>query len=39
MVMGLQYQGGVDIDLDNMTYEQLLQLQEKMGKVSKGLNE
>jgi len=27
----------MDIDLDNMTYEELLQLEEKMGTVSKGL--
>ena len=26
MVMGMRYQNGEDIDIDNMTYEQLLQL-------------
>jgi hypothetical protein len=39
MVLGLRYQNGVDIDPDNMTYEELLQLEEKMGTVSKGLTE
>ena len=39
MVMGMHYQGGVDIDPDNMTYQELLQLEEHIGKVSKGLNE
>lgn len=38
-MMGMHYQGGWDIDIDNMTYEQLLELEEKMGKVSKGLTE
>jgi hypothetical protein len=27
------------LDIDNMSYEQLLALEEKVGKVSKGLNE
>ena len=39
MVMGMRYQNGIEIDTDNMTYEELLQLQEKMGCVSKGLTE
>lgn len=39
MMMGMQYQGGIDIDPDNMTYEELLQLEEKIGKVSKGITE
>ena len=26
MMMGMQYQGGIDINPDNMTYEELLQL-------------
>ena len=37
MIMGMRYQNGMEIDTDNMTYEELLQLQEKMGSVSKGL--
>jgi hypothetical protein len=39
MMMGMHYQGGLDINPDNMTYEELLQLEEKIGKVSKGLSE
>lgn len=39
MFMSMRYQNGVDIDIDNMSYEDLLQLEEKMGCVSKGLNE
>jgi hypothetical protein len=39
MVIGMRYQNGMDIDPDNMTYEELLQLEEKMGSVSKGLTE
>lgn len=39
MVLGVRYQNGMDIDLDNMTYEEMLQLEEKMGSVSKGLTE
>lgn len=39
MVMGMRYQNGIEIDTDNMTYEELLQLQEKIGKVSKGISE
>lgn len=39
MFMSLRYQNGVDIDLDNMSYEELLQLEEKIGSVSKGLTE
>lgn len=35
----MRYQNGVEIDPDNMTYQQLLQLEEKMGSVSKGLTE
>jgi hypothetical protein len=38
MVMGMHYQGGIEIDPDNMTYEELLQLEEKIGKVSKGIS-
>ena len=37
MLMSMRYQNGVDIDIDNMSYEELLQLEEKMGSVSKGL--
>jgi hypothetical protein len=37
--MAMHYQGGIDIDPDNMTYEELLQLEEKIGKVSKGLSQ
>ena len=37
--MGMRYQNGVEIDPDNMTYEQLLELEDKMGSVSKGLTE
>lgn len=39
MIMSMQYQGGVDINVDNMTYEELLQLEDKIGKVSKGMQE
>ena len=39
MVMGMRYQNGVEIDTDNMTYEELLELEEQMGKVSKGITE
>lgn len=39
MVIGMRYQNGMDIDPDNMTYEELLQLQEHIGTVSKGLTE
>lgn len=39
MIMAMHYQGGIDIDPDNMTYEELLQLEEKIGKVSKGLSQ
>lgn len=39
MVMGMRYQNGVQIDTDNMTYQELLELEEKMGKVSKGITE
>ena len=39
MVMGMRYQNGIEIDTDNMTYEQLLELEDKMGSVSKGLTE
>lgn len=37
MIVGMKYQNGIEIDLDNMTYEELLELEEKMGSVSKGL--
>lgn len=37
MVLEMRFQNGVDIDPDRMTYEELLELEEKMGKVSKGL--
>ena len=39
MLMSMRYQNGVDIDIDNMNYEELLQLDEKIGSVSKGLTE
>lgn len=39
MLMSMRYQNGVDIDIDNMSYEELLQLEEKIGSVSKGLTE
>ena len=39
MLMSMRYQNGIDIDIDNMGYEELLQLEEKMGSVSKGLTE
>lgn len=39
MVIAMRYQNGLDIDTDNMTYEELLELEEKMGSVSKGLTE
>ena len=39
MIIGMKYQDGMDVDIDNMTYEELLELQEKMGSVSKGLTE
>ncbi len=39
MVIGMHYQNGMEIDTDNMTYEELLQLEEKMGVVSKGFTE
>jgi hypothetical protein len=39
MMIAMHYQGGMDIDPDNMTYEELLQLEEKIGKVSKGISE
>ena len=37
MLISMRYQNGLDIDTDNMTYEELLQLEEKIGNVSKGL--
>lgn len=39
MALYMRYQNGVEIDTDNMTYEELLELEEKMGKVSKGITE
>lgn len=39
MVIAMRYQNGLDIDTDNMTYEELLELEDKMGSVSKGLTE
>ena len=39
MMIGMRYQNGVEIDTDNMTYEQLLELEEQMGSVSKGIPE
>jgi hypothetical protein len=39
MLMSMRYQNGVEIDIDSMSYEELLQLEEKIGTVSKGLNE
>ena len=38
MVLGMRYQNGMEIDIDNMSYEEMLQLEEKMGSVSKGLS-
>jgi E3 ubiquitin-protein ligase BIG BROTHER-like protein len=35
----MRFQNGIDIDPDQMTYEELLELEEKMGKVSKGISE
>lgn len=37
--MAMRYQNGVEIDTDNMSYQQLLELEEKMGSVSKGITE
>ena len=37
IINGMKYQDGMDVDIDNMTYEELLELQEKIGSVSKGL--
>lgn len=39
MVIGMKYQNGLEVDVDNMTYEELLELEEKIGSVSKGLTE
>jgi len=39
MIMSMRYQNGLDIDIDHMTYEELLELEEKMGSVSKGISE
>lgn len=39
MIISMRYQNGVEIDPDNMTYEELLQLEENMGSVCKGLTE
>lgn len=39
MMIEMRFQNGIDIDPDQMTYEELLELEEKMGKVSKGLNQ
>jgi hypothetical protein len=39
MIMGMRYQNGLEIDTDHMTYEELLELEDKMGSVSKGLTE
>lgn len=39
IIIAMRYQNGVEIDPDNMTYEELLQLEEKMGTVCKGFNE
>ena len=38
MILSLRYQNGVEIDPDTMTYEELLQLEQKIGNVSKGLS-
>ena len=38
-LMAMRYQNGIEINTDNMTYEELLQLEEKIGKVSKGITE
>jgi hypothetical protein len=37
--MLLQYQNGMNIDLDGMSYEELMLLQEKIGNVSKGISQ
>lgn len=37
-MISMKYQNGLEIDLDNMTYEEMLELEEKMGSVSKGLS-
>lgn len=39
LVMSMRYQNGIEIDPDNMTYEELLQLEEKIGNVSKGISQ
>lgn len=39
MIIGMKYQNGMDIDPDTMTYEQLLELGDQIGSVSKGLTE
>jgi hypothetical protein len=33
----MRYQNGLEIDIDNMSYEELLELEDKMGSVSKGI--
>lgn len=38
MIMAMRFQNGVDIDPDQMTYEELLELEEQMGSVSKGIS-
>lgn len=38
MIIGVKYQNGMELDVDNMTYEELLELEEKIGSVSKGLS-
>lgn len=38
MSIAMQYQNGIYIDTDNMTYEELLQLEEQIGNVSKGIS-
>lgn len=39
MIIEMRFQNGIDIDPDEMTYEELLELEEKMGKVSKGISQ
>lgn len=39
MMISMKYQNGLEIDVDNMTYEEMLELEEKIGSVSKGLTE
>lgn len=38
-MISMKYQNGLEIDIDNMTYEEMLELEEKIGSVSKGLSQ